>query len=305
LRLASLGYRALKRSGLTFLARRLSSGGVILCYHNIVAPGDARGVSPLGLHMPFPTFERQVRWLAAHYDVVPLDTYVDRASHGHSLSGVAAVTFDDAYTGVFDHAWPLLQELHIPATVFVVADAPGRDAGFWWDDPEVLRGYTPARRDRWLTALHGDGAAILASLAPGRRAERPSAQCRPAPWSTITAAAASGMQLGAHSATHRSLPSLPESDLRQEIVVSRDVIAQRTQVVPAFFAYPYGLWNDGVRDAVRAAGYRAAFTLDDGGPGRNGAANVWSLPRVNIPEGIEDAAFEAWTAGLRLRRRGS
>src|SRR5882672_1547948 len=37
LRLASLYYSALKVAGLTAIARRLSSGGVILCYHNIIA----------------------------------------------------------------------------------------------------------------------------------------------------------------------------------------------------------------------------------------------------------------------------
>jgi peptidoglycan/xylan/chitin deacetylase (PgdA/CDA1 family) len=71
-------------------------------------------------------------------------------------------------------------------------------------------------------------------------------------------------------------------------------------VPPQFFAYPYGLWNDRVRQAVRAAGYRAAFTLDRA----NGRADAWSLPRVNIPAGIDDAAFQAWSAGLQLRRAG-
>ncbi len=303
MRLASLYYRALHASGLLTLARRLSSGGVILCYHNVVAGTNAGASDTLGLHMPLPTFERQMRWLARNYEVVQLAEFVDRSSRRESLRGVAAVTFDDAYRGVFDHAWPLLQGLNLPATVFIVAEASGRDEGFWWDDPEVLRVYSPAQRQRWLTACRGDGTTIVEALPARRDRSRPPSR-RLAAWHAITQAAASGLQLGVHSATHRSLPTLEDRDLQREIVESRDIIRHRTGVTPEFFAYPYGLWNDRVRQAVRAAGYRAAFTLDDGGDGAT--ADRWAIPRVNVPAGIEDAAFQAWTAGLTLRRgRGS
>jgi peptidoglycan/xylan/chitin deacetylase (PgdA/CDA1 family) len=303
LRLASFYYSALKVSGFIALARRLR-GGNVFCYHNVVAGTDTSPWDSLGLHMPLPTFERQMRWLADTHDVVPLAELVGRVSRGGPLRDVAAVTFDDGYGGVFDHAWPLLQDLGIPATVFLVAEAPGRDEGFWWDDPEVLRAYSPTRREHWLTAFRGDGTTIVDSLA---RAGRPGPGlpcCRPARWETIQEAVRSGFQLGVHSATHRSLPALDEADLRFEVVASRDIITRRTGVTPEFFAYPYGLWNDRVRRAVRSAGYRAAFTLDYG---RNAAkADPWALRRVNVPAGIEDAAFQAWAAGLNLRpRRGS
>jgi peptidoglycan/xylan/chitin deacetylase (PgdA/CDA1 family) len=257
--------------------------------------------------MPLPAFERQMRWLAQNYDVVPLADHVERALRGGSLRGVAAVTFDDAYRGVFDDAWPLLQALSIPATVFVVADAPGRDEGFWWDDRAVLDAYSPARREHWLTALQGDGATIVNAVAPRPPPHPPAAAypspawCTPATWHAIQAAAAAGLQLGAHSATHRSLPELDDRALQWEAAESRDIIRRRTGITPEFFAYPYGLWNDRVRQAVRGAGYRAAFTLEDGH--RGATVNPWAFPRINVPAGIEDAAFQAWTAGLNLRRR--
>jgi hypothetical protein len=70
-------------------------------------------------------------------------------------------------------------------------------------------------------------------------------------------------------------------------------------VWPEYFAYPYGLWDERVKDAVRAAGYRAAVTLD---PGLNRAhADPWALCRINIPAGLGDAGFRAWTAALNPR----
>jgi peptidoglycan/xylan/chitin deacetylase (PgdA/CDA1 family) len=304
LRLASLYYSVLKVAGLTAIARRLSSGGVILCYHNIIAGTEADRSDNLGLHMPLATFSRQMRWLAGTYQIVPLAELIGRLSNRGSLRGLAAVTFDDGYAGVFENAWPVLRDLGIPATVFVVAEAPGRDERFWWDDPDVLRAYSPARREDWLTTLRGDGATIGDSLAPARRplSRRPPPPpwCMPATWPTITDAARSGLQLGVHSATHRSLPVLDELELQHEVVESREIIRSRTGMTPEFFAYPYGRWNDRVRDAVRAAGYRAAFALENGH--RATTTDPWALPRVSVPARIEDAAFHAWTAGLNPRR---
>lgn len=301
MRLASLCYNALNASGVTTLARRLARSGVVLCYHNVVAHAELGAANTLGLHMALAAFERQMRWLASNYAVVPLGDLVDRLLRGESLRGVAAVTFDDGYAGVFDNALPLLRDLAIPATVFVLAEAPGREEAFWWDDPEVLRAYSTDRRERWLTDLRGDSATIVDSLDGTHRPWQPPPWCRPATWQAITAAAASGLTLGVHSSTHRSLPTLTDASLHREVVESRDVITRRTGVTPVFFAYPYGLWSDRVRRAVHAAGYRAAFTLeaDRGGPARD----AWTLPRINVPAGIEDAAFQAWTAGLQLRRR--
>jgi peptidoglycan/xylan/chitin deacetylase (PgdA/CDA1 family) len=106
-----------------------------------------------------------------------------------------------------------------------------------------------------------------------------------------------------HSATHRSLPTLTDAELEYELVASRAVVHRATGIWPEFFAYPYGRWDARVRARVHAAGYRAAFTLD---PGLNDASSdLLALPRINVPAGISDAAFEAWTAGLQARgRRG-
>ena len=300
-RLSSLCYHALRFAGVTSLARRLENSGVVLCYHNVVARPEDDCVTTLGLHMPLATFERQMQWLARHYVAVSLDEFVSRRLRGESLRGVAAITFDDGYAGVFDHAWPLLQHLGIPATVFVVADAHGRDDGFWWDDPDVLRAFSPERHRHWLTAFRGDGTAILASVAPNRPAQRPPAWCRPATWQAVAAAARSGLQIGAHSVTHRSLPTLDDAELCREVVESRDVIRHSTGVAPVFFAYPYSLWDDRVRRAVHAAGYHAAFTL--AADRRTVKRDPWAVPRVSVPARIPDPAFQAWTAGLSLRRR--
>ena len=173
---------------------------------------------------------------------------------------MAAVTFDDGYAGVYTHALPILERLGIPATVFLVAEAVGGASGFAWDGDQV-------------PASH-----------------------RPASWSTILAARGSGIDFGVHSATHRSLPTLPDAELEHEVVASRATVHRAAGVWPEFIAYPFGHWNARVRNRVQSAGYRAGLALDFGL--NNESADRWALRRVNVPAEISDAAFEAWAAGL-------
>jgi peptidoglycan/xylan/chitin deacetylase (PgdA/CDA1 family) len=298
LRLGPLFYGGLRALGLPAANRRLQDAGVILCYHNVV-PADGEGRGGPGLHVGDSRFERQMRWLAAHYTVVSVREIVERMASAASMRSLAAVTFDDGYAGVFELAVPILARLGMPATVFLVSDAPGRPAGFWWDQPDVVSSIDEDRRKHWLTALRGDGEAILSTVAAEGARDLDRAH-RPADWRVIRASLGGGIELGAHSATHRSLPALTDAELDYEIVSSRVAIQAATGVWPEVFAYPYGLWDQRVRERVRAAGYRAALTLD-GGLNRTGS-DPWSLRRVNIPARISDAAFEAWTAGLGAAR---
>jgi peptidoglycan/xylan/chitin deacetylase (PgdA/CDA1 family) len=286
------GLRALRVPTLA----RLRDRALILCYHNVVRD-DAAPTGDASLHCPLDRFTRHMEWLDAHYDCLPLEEVVVRLESGRALRGIASITFDDAYAGVFAHALPVLRALDLTATVFPVAGACEARTPFWWD--EVAGAPPRATRVRWLEDLRGDGAAISATAVLAERA--PSDDLLPADWCTIRRAAAAGVALGAHTVTHRSLPCLSDDDLGFELEVGRDRIAAHTGVRPRCFAYPYGLWDPRVRSAVRAAGYRAALTLDYGsnGPGQD----LWALKRISVPAGISLAAFETWSAGLRPWRR--
>lgn len=287
-------YGALRALGVPAASRRFRDAGVILCYHNVVSDEGPAGGDP-GLHLSRERFARQMRWLADHYTVVSLGEFADRLAAGQSLRWVAAVTFDDGYSGVFEYAVPILKALRMPATVFVVAEAAGRKSGFWWDLPDIVARATPLRRERWLSDQRGDGGAILSGLPAAEGPDHPLSYV-PADWNTIRAHLGGGISIGIHSATHRSLPTLGDQELEYEIVGSRDVMQRALGVQCEFFAYPYGRWDPRVRGWVRAAGYRAGLSLDFGlnGP----AADPWCLRRVNVPALISEAAFEAWTAGL-------
>jgi peptidoglycan/xylan/chitin deacetylase (PgdA/CDA1 family) len=291
-------YNGLRVLGIPAVTRRLQNAGRILCYHNVV-PHDACGLGAAGVHMSRTTFERQMRWLADHYEIVSLREAIERLERGSSLRSAAVIAFDDGYTGVFEHAAPVLQSLGISATVFLVAEAVGQSSGFWWDQPEIVQSTDAIQREKWLTDLRGDDQAIMAEVAAGGRHNVPCSH-QPAGWDTVRAWLSKGIDLGVHSATHRCMPTLNDAELDHEIEVSRAIVYRETGLWPQFFAYPYGRCDARVRARVRAAGYRAALGLESGLTGAG--ADPWCLRRINVPAGISDAAFEAWTAGLQVRQ---
>lgn len=290
---ASLYYAGLRALGLPAAVRQFRNAAVILCYHNVVAE-EPPDLTSTGLHITQARFREQMGCLAARYSVVPLRELIARMRAGKSLRRTAAVTFDDAYRGVFEYAWPVLTELRLPATVFVVSDAAANGEPFWWDHPVAARMAGGPSSQRWLGDLRGDGSRILQDLGVTPPQSAPP-MTRPADWNMIRAAARAGLDLGVHSATHRALPRLSDAELHAELVDSREALARHSGVTPDAFAYPYGLWDQRVRNAVHAAGYSVALALNPGLVSSD--ADPWALPRVNIPARITDAAFEAWIAG--------
>ena len=75
---------------------------------------------------------------------------------------------------------------------------------------------------------------------------------------------AAGHEIGSHTLTHPWLTRLSASEAREEITASRKQLEDRFSVPIDHFCYPYGNWNESVRDLVEAAGYKTACTTQPG-----------------------------------------
>lgn len=69
-----------------------------------------------------------------------------------------------------------------------------------------------------------------------------------------------GMELGSHSLTHRDLRLLEPGELTPELTRSKAELAELTGGACRTFAYPFGLFDQRVVEAVADAGYELAFT---------------------------------------------
>jgi peptidoglycan/xylan/chitin deacetylase (PgdA/CDA1 family) len=73
-----------------------------------------------------------------------------------------------------------------------------------------------------------------------------------------------GHRIGSHSLTHPRLTRLSLRDAEEEILASKKKLEDAFGVAVEDFSYPYGDWNEAVRDLVMEAGYRTACTTEFG-----------------------------------------
>jgi peptidoglycan/xylan/chitin deacetylase (PgdA/CDA1 family) len=191
----------------------------ILCYHSVDPDWD----SPLAVSTN--EFARHCIWLARRRTVLPLEESVVRIDATARLPrGQTAITFDDGFAGLYEHAFPLLRRNGIAATVFLVAETL------------TLQG----RPVDW--APPGSGTLTLPQ---------------------VLEMAEGGVRFGSHSYSHHDLTALGdderERDLRDSRILLEDLLGRP---VP-FLAYPGGRHDERVRESARRAGYTHAFTLPD------------------------------------------
>ncbi|MGZ9275416.1 MAG: chitosanase [Nitrospira sp.] len=80
----------------------------------------------------------------------------------------------------------------------------------------------------------------------------------------VQALSASGHEIGSHSRTHAQLPGLSESELNNEVAFSREEFELLGIGQPSTFAYPYGEFDEQVKDAVAGSGFSAARGVEAG-----------------------------------------
>jgi len=107
-----------------------SPAPVILMYHRISKPG----CDPWGLCVSPVRFAEQMRALKAHRIVLPMSEFVARLQKRDLPPLAAAVTFDDGYLDNLTVAKPILDQVGVPATVFLMTGGLQCPQAFWWDE---------------------------------------------------------------------------------------------------------------------------------------------------------------------------
>lgn len=213
----------------------------VLAYHAVEDVSDPLlsryAVSP-------PQFRAQLTALLdAGFTFVGVDELLRHLDGRPARHQSLVLTFDDAYSSLFENAVPVLRELGIPATVFVVT----KEIGGWnrWD---AVNGATrlPLLDASRLRALHQEG------------------------W-----------EVAAHSRTHGQLTRMGGAGLWDELSAARSDLAAAGLPMPRLFAYPYGEHDARVRMMVKKAGYDAAFALRTRHAFPT-ARERYALPRIEV-----------------------
>ena len=94
----------------------------------------------------------------------------------------------------------------------------------------------------------------------------------------LEAAKEENISLGSHSISHPALDQLSKDAMMLELARSKRILENFTGRKIQAFAYPFGNYNEAVIDAVKAAGYDAAFAVQD--RGLCGHEARYSIPRI-------------------------
>jgi peptidoglycan/xylan/chitin deacetylase (PgdA/CDA1 family) len=144
----------------------------------------------------------------------------DRALSGNEV----AITFDDAYRALRDHAFPVLEAHGFAATCFVITGFAGRV-------------------NRWDVAYGGRRFAHLS-------------------WRDMRRWQGRGIAFQSHTVTHPRLTWIGEDAVARELRDSHTDLTRALDAEPRAVSYPFGACGARERSLARDAGYEIGFTLN-------------------------------------------
>jgi peptidoglycan/xylan/chitin deacetylase (PgdA/CDA1 family) len=192
----------------------------ILAYHKVERRAEL-GVTRLSPRRFARQIERLARagWRALSLHEVIACARGERAVGEREL----AITFDDAYRGLRENAFPVLAAHGFSATCFVITDYAGK-------------------LNRWDVAYGGRRFAHLA-------------------WRDIERARGRGIEFASHTATHARLDWLSDAAARRDLLRSRETLESALGMPCDAVSYPFGIARARECALAREAGYTAGFTM--------------------------------------------
>ena len=292
------------------LGKRLT----IVTYHRITD----KDIGQIELSLPYlftsqRIFEKQLGFFKKWYKVITFKDLSTFASMNKIPWNCLIITFDDGYEDNYHHAYPILQNMNLPATYFIVADLVGNhtDKGYWWDrayyyfsrlahrddsrlfvrelNPEIGRLYEKFKHDpsalfsqlnKWDSSKINGLLDVLRDTLPKNQAgleqENPLMN-----WEEINSMCKYA-HFGSHTSTHANLAQADQARKTQEIDASKIKIEKNTKQLVTVFSYPCGNYNNDIKTEVQRAGYEFAVTTE---VGVNCLDDRYALKRINVWEG--------------------
>jgi peptidoglycan/xylan/chitin deacetylase (PgdA/CDA1 family) len=264
------------------------SKDICLMYHGIV-PDDYPIES--WLLVKASQFKKQMKYLKQYWEIVHLETYMSKKFH--TTKPKAIITFDDGYQNNYSVAYPILRELNLPATIYVVTDFIDSKDLFWFDKViysiqknrltsldlmtvhHGLKNYSfsSIRKQRWddietvltnIKALGPEEAEEIAQFI--LEFVNPDSKhlnfIMPLTRKQIIEMSKSGLiEIGAHTTHHEILTALPLSKAEQTITRSMDAINEILGKYPTHFCYPNGNYSGKILALMQRYNFASAMTV--------------------------------------------
>ncbi|MCK5552259.1 MAG: polysaccharide deacetylase family protein [Deltaproteobacteria bacterium] len=149
-----------------------------------------------------------------------------------------AITFDDGYEDHFLNVYPILKRYDFPATIFLT----GKYINGYWESEKAENGRIKALSKDQILEMKKGG--------------------------LIT--------FGSHGYSHGNLLSVTEEERFFEIRGSKLYLEELLGEDVPFISYPFGAFDEGIKNIVKEAGYKAGFSVWNRRP------DTYSIPRVPL-----------------------
>lgn len=234
----------------------------ILMYHDIRAHGQP--VTPLSLSVE--QFERQldllVRW---GYTTLSFERLFEILKQRQPLPAKPVLlTFDDGYASFHDLVWPLCRARQMTATVFVLGNGLGG-------------------HNHWDTA---NGVPHVPLMDEAQ----------------VRSVLAGGMEMGVHGWSHRRLMESTASEIREEVITSKEFLEQKFGHAQTVYCYAFGKFHPRLFPVLQEAGYQGAVAIESQWP--KTTSELFAMRRVHIHEKDEGLRFLAKLTQSYLRHMG-
>jgi peptidoglycan/xylan/chitin deacetylase (PgdA/CDA1 family) len=279
----------------------------VLTYHRVDTPQARPWLDPVLISASPEVFEVQMKYLSANYQPVSVFDVLEALERNDQAilpRRAVLVTFDDAYQDFEQHAWPVLKRYQIPITLFVPTAFPDHpERLFWWDrlfhalhstgkskvstpignlaiGTDLERSQANLRLKDYIKSLPNDMAIAFVGDVEQQLDVSPQANCVLG-WKELRKLAHEGVTLAPHTRTHPIMNHIPPSAMQTEALDSLYDLQREVGETQPVFAYPSGFHNLEVVSAVRAAGFKLAFTTERG-INLLGRDDPLQLQRINV-----------------------
>jgi peptidoglycan/xylan/chitin deacetylase (PgdA/CDA1 family) len=260
---------------------------LILLYHRVLP--EVR-FDPINITMTKKTFVKQLDVLTKRYHTISLTDAINQCQRGNvKAKNQVVLTFDDGYWDNYEIVFPILEKRGIPATFFLATNYINKHTPLWdWEiitlllrrctdiqsikiNSETLKqGVFESRLSFALRTVEKmksintetiqDIINSLKNHIDNKYNDSTEDICMT--WEQVERMSQFGMEIGAHSVTHRSLSKISNEGVVHEIEKSKEAIEQRIQKSCIHFAFPFGKQRDckyGLIDQFKKTGFQSCL----------------------------------------------
>lgn len=256
-------------------------------------------------------FDRIIKYLTSHFEVVPLEAWLnDPGAFGKKGRKPASVLFDDGYKDNIQYAAPILHKYKCPASFYVVTGCIDNDIPTWTyivdnafqktkmelitldldfvpgefrtlhfsaSGKELIRKVKP-----WMKSLSNEKRLKVLELVTSQCSDVPPPSGKMMSWTEVKQLATDGFIIGSHSHTHPMLASLSsEDEIRNELLISYQKTEAGTGMPPLSISYPIGSYDERVMRIAVETGYKYGLAVRQQFY-RTYPNDIYAIPRVEL-----------------------